>query len=91
MRNVLILLGLFQIQIALGQATVDVDSTIYDVVEEAPRFPACEQLDTTAEYKSRCAQQQLLVFVNRATIQSFLLLFVGQTCTRVFETLYMTK
>lgn len=39
------------------------DTTIYRVVEEQPRFPACERLDTTLEAKSQCAQQQLLAFV----------------------------
>lgn len=41
------------------------DTTIYSVVEEMPRFPACEKLDTTLEVKVKCANQQLLLFVNQ--------------------------
>jgi TonB family protein len=40
------------------------DTTIYQVVEELPRFPVCEQLDTTLEAKQQCAQQLLMSFVN---------------------------
>lgn len=43
--------------------TAENDSTIYKVVEEMPRFPACEQLDTTIEVKNQCAQQMLLSFM----------------------------
>lgn len=39
------------------------DTTVYKVAEEMPRFPGCEQLDTTAAAKAACAQQQLLSFV----------------------------
>jgi len=39
------------------------DTTIYQVVEEMPRFPVCEQLDTTLAVKIQCAQDQLLAFV----------------------------
>lgn len=39
------------------------DTTIYDVVEIAPRFPACEMLDTTVDIKQKCAEQQLLLFM----------------------------
>lgn len=39
------------------------DTTIYQVVEEAPRFPVCEQLDTTLTVIKQCAQEQLLAFV----------------------------
>ncbi|MBK7872033.1 MAG: energy transducer TonB [Saprospiraceae bacterium] len=45
--------------------TADADTTIYPVAEETPRFPACEKLDTTIEFKNQCAQQQLLAFMNR--------------------------
>lgn len=41
------------------------DTTVYKVVEEAPRFPGCEQLDTTAEVRAKCAEQALLMFFNR--------------------------
>ncbi|MEZ4995396.1 MAG: TonB family protein [Saprospiraceae bacterium] len=39
------------------------DTTIYQAVEEMPRFPGCEMLDTTVEVKSKCATQQLLNFM----------------------------
>lgn len=39
------------------------DTTIYKVVEEMPRFPGCEQLDTTIAVKAQCAQQSLLNYV----------------------------
>lgn len=39
------------------------DTTIYKAVEEMPRFPGCELLDTTIEVKAKCATQQLLNFM----------------------------
>lgn len=39
------------------------DTTIYLTVEEAPRFPGCEALDTTLSYKAQCANASLLNFV----------------------------
>lgn len=42
-----------------------VDTTIYKVVEEQPRFPGCEMLDTTIDVKNQCAQRALLSFVNQ--------------------------
>ncbi|MEK7253588.1 MAG: energy transducer TonB [Bacteroidota bacterium] len=41
------------------------DTTIYKVVEELPRFPGCETLDTTLAVKNQCAQTALIVFFNR--------------------------
>lgn len=41
------------------------DTTIYKIVEEAPRFPGCEMLDTTIDVKNQCAQRALLLFVNQ--------------------------
>lgn len=40
------------------------DTTIYVVADEMPRFPGCENLDTTLEAKIKCAQTNLLVFFN---------------------------
>lgn len=45
--------------------TAESDTTIYQVAEEPPRFPVCETLDTTIEFKKECAQLQLLAFMNR--------------------------
>ena len=42
-----------------------IDTTIYRIVEEAPRFPGCEALDTTSAVKNQCAQRALLMFVNQ--------------------------
>ncbi|MCC6726402.1 MAG: energy transducer TonB [Saprospiraceae bacterium] len=41
------------------------DTTIYKIVEEAPRFPGCEMLDTTVDVKNLCAQRALLLFFNQ--------------------------
>lgn len=41
------------------------DTTIYKIVEESPRFPGCEMLDTTVDVKNLCAQRALLNFVNQ--------------------------
>ncbi len=49
----------------LQAQTLDNDTTIYQIAEEAPRFPACEKLDTTAAVKQICAQQQLMIFMSR--------------------------
>ncbi|MEM8523748.1 MAG: energy transducer TonB [Bacteroidota bacterium] len=39
------------------------DTIIYDVVEQQPRFPMCESLDTTIAAKNQCAQQALLAII----------------------------
>ena len=45
--------------------SVAVDTTIYEIADEAPRFPTnCEQLDTTAAAKSECSQIALLRYIN---------------------------
>ncbi|WP_020570965.1 energy transducer TonB [Neolewinella persica] len=45
--------------------SVTVDTTIYDIADEAPRFPSpCERLDTTAAAKSECSQIALLSYIN---------------------------
>lgn len=41
------------------------DTTIYKIVEEAPRFPGCELLDTTIDVKNLCAQRAMLLFFNQ--------------------------
>lgn len=45
--------------VAFGQT----DTTIYQVVSEMPRFPACERLDTTLAAKQQCANQVMLQYV----------------------------
>lgn len=44
------------------------DTTVYTVVEEVPRFPGCEQLDTTLQAKNQCSQTNLLLFFNQNII-----------------------
>ncbi len=39
------------------------DTTIHMVVEEMPRFPGCEHLDTTLEVKMECAEASLINFM----------------------------
>lgn len=39
------------------------DTTIYRALERPPRFPACEQLDTTLSVIQQCAEQSLLEFM----------------------------
>ncbi|NUQ25722.1 MAG: energy transducer TonB [Saprospiraceae bacterium] len=46
---------------AIGQTAGD--TTIYQVVEDPARFPGCEAVDSTVEFKRQCASQQLLAFV----------------------------
>lgn len=39
------------------------DTIVYKIADEMPRFPGCEQLDTTLAFKKKCAQQSLLAFI----------------------------
>lgn len=60
------LLFCFISSLLIGQDTAlntSSDTTIYAVVEEMPRFPGCEHLDTTITIKNQCAQQSLLGFI----------------------------
>ncbi len=59
--GVLLLLSTFN-SVALSQEISTADTTIYNVVEEMPRFPGCEGKDTTLEATTRCAQASLLAF-----------------------------
>ena len=58
-------IALFLLHSMQAQTT---DTTVYTVLEEMPRFPACEQLDTTIDVKNECAQRSLLAFVNRTVV-----------------------
>lgn len=62
MRNCLLVFFLLLSGMVWSQ---DTDTTIYVVAEEAPRFPACEKLDTTIEVIKECAQQTLLATIYR--------------------------
>lgn len=48
--------------LAAQEATPPEDTTIYRVVERMPRFPGCENLDTTEAVKTKCAEANLLAF-----------------------------
>lgn len=54
------------------EATTDsvaVDTTIYNIADEVPRFPTpCERYDTTAAAKAECSQVALLSYVNQKVI-----------------------
>lgn len=57
----IIALCLFSIVSASAQTKAD--TTIYAVVDEMPRFPGCENPDSSLEARQRCSQQRLLEFV----------------------------
>ena len=45
------------------------DTTIYQLVDEKPRFPTpCERYDTTAAAKSQCAEAALLQYINQRVL-----------------------
>lgn len=44
-------------------AAAQTDTTIYQVVDEMPRFPGCEAMDTIVQVKQQCAQASLLKFI----------------------------
>lgn len=46
-----------------AQELPTVDTTIFKVASEMPRFPGCEQLDTTMAAKMECSQASLLNFM----------------------------
>ncbi len=49
--------------------SVAVDTTIYDIADEAPRFPTpCERYDTTAAAKAECSQVALLSYINQRAL-----------------------
>lgn len=44
-------------------AFAQTDTTIYQVVEEMPRFPGCEDLEGTTLEKKHCADKKMLAFI----------------------------
>ena len=54
--------------ISMAAFSQDADTTIYKVVQELPRFPGCEEKDTTIQAKNQCAQTNLLLFFNQNII-----------------------
>ncbi len=64
MRILLIFLAIsFNAFVLIAQETPSGDTTIYRALEAPPRFPACEQLDTTLVVIQKCAEQSLLEFM----------------------------
>ena len=54
---------------ATAPDSVAVDTTIYNIADEVPRFPnPCERYDTTAAAKAECSQVALLSYVNQKVI-----------------------
>lgn len=51
--------------------TAEIDTTIYTFAEEMPRFPGCEELDTTIQAKYKCSQQVMLNFIYQSVIYPF--------------------
>lgn len=49
--------------------TVAVDTMIYEIVDEKPRFPTpCERYDTTAAAKTECSEVALLSYINQRAL-----------------------
>ncbi len=57
--------------VAGGAQTALADTTVYISVDEPPRFPACEDLDTTVAAKTRCAEEMLLRFMAQNIVYPF--------------------
>jgi len=63
MRHTIIVLFLGLLISPFTAAGQEPDTIIYQTVEEAARFPGCEQLDTTIAVITQCANSNLLNFV----------------------------
>jgi TonB family protein len=49
--------------------SVALDTTIYKIADEKPRFPTpCERYDTTASAKAECAELALLSYINKRAL-----------------------
>lgn len=57
----LLLIGLPLASIWAQEATPD--TTVYQAVQEMPRFPGCEAMDTTLVAKQQCAEASLMSFL----------------------------
>lgn len=56
-------IALLFLGLAFCGSAQEADTTIYLSADELPRFPGCEQLDTTLAVKQRCAEKSLLSFI----------------------------
>lgn len=62
-------ISLFVFLLLVGFGNAQTDTTIYQVVEQMPRFPtACEALDTTIVYKQKCSTQAMLEYVYQRVV-----------------------
>lgn len=62
-------ISLFVFLLLVGFGNAQTDTTIYQVVEQMPRFPAaCEALDTTIVYKQQCSNQAMLEYVYQRVV-----------------------
>ena len=59
----LLAVSLASVTLLAQEETVGGDTLIYKAVEELPRFPGCENLDTTIAVKRQCAEASLLDFI----------------------------
>lgn len=57
------LFTLFLFALGYQGAAQATDTTIYLMVDQKPRFPGCERLDTTLVVKEKCAESSLLTFL----------------------------
>lgn len=65
MHRLIVFIGLILYGLtAWGQS----DTTIYKVVEQMPRFPACEGIDTTIAVKQKCANQAMLQYIYQQVV-----------------------
>ena len=69
MKNILILLcGLWLFQngktdIESTVLSIEHDTTIYEIVEEMPRFPGCEEMEGSIADKKHCADKKMLAYI----------------------------
>jgi tetratricopeptide (TPR) repeat protein len=57
--------GIFLLASLFGPARAQEDTILYRAVAHAPRFPACEELDTAEAVIQQCAEQALLNYMQQ--------------------------
>ncbi len=65
MRIALSILFISALFLGNARAQSAADTTVYKVADEMPRFPGCENPDSTVEARQRCAERRLLEFINQ--------------------------
>lgn len=61
--KVLLLLFYLSTNICLAQQEHNLDTTIYNTVEQLPRFAGCEDLDIDLLAKKACSDQKMLTYI----------------------------